>query len=233
MGADLITLLFFSGISGSARINKLISPDFKKQLIILSTQGIELHKVAASEAISKVLKGHSIRTMYELPEKKVLVKTQLVRNNFLLDLNTLATSDFELDDYTISWKSIVDDKEGNVWGLTRDTLMVKYSMESRGYEKYTVDEAFQGVMVMRKKGELIYIGFNEKKQQILLRYDIAKDESFPILINGEPTVVNGYIHNMHYSKKYDVIYVAGNQGLFEFDFKNQKRKVFGFESPFP
>lgn len=212
------------------QISELVSPDFKKQLLVCTNTGVIFHRVKASEAIETVLKDRSIRAMVELPDRQIRVIDQL-EQQVILDLNELQYEIIDNQDCQFYWARMSRDDSGFIWAIDgREASIVKTSIADGTCRKIALPKT-HSIFTEMGDDHLILLYPENDDQAIVQKFDKHSEVVSPLLINGEPLVIDGFIHNLHYSNK-QVLYAVTSNGLYQFDLKNQTREIIGLEPPF-
>ncbi|MEO1258937.1 MAG: ATP-binding protein [Bacteroidota bacterium] len=210
--------------------SRLIGTDFKKELIVCNNSGIELYRVANSEAIETTLYGNSIRSIIEFEENKIYVKTQNLQEGILLNLNNFQ-SDISTFGCESSWRGLVRDGQDNFWSISTSESISRFSIAGNSCETFLLNSVI-GLLVPMDEDRLIYIDSDENNQESLWQFNMKSKNASPILINGQPALSEGFIQQILYSKKNKTIYVATSEGLHQYDLKNQTQQTLGYEAPF-
>lgn len=211
-------------------VANLISPDFKKQLLVCSNAGVEFHRVKASEAIETVLAGKSIRAMVELPDQQFWVVDQ-AGDDVILDLATLEYKEVDNSGCIIDWAKLSIDKTGHIWAVQRGEKTInKISTKDNSCHKIIMPSIHLNFTEMGSD-HLIILYTESNDRASVQKFDMINEVASPLLINGEPLIIDGFIHNLHYSDK-EVLYAVTSNGLYQFDLKNQTRDIIGLEPPF-
>ncbi len=214
---------FFKAMDGF-RIRKLISPDFKKQILICNTNGILLHKVKSSEAIQNYLASKSIRAIAELPNQEFLIATQN-EERFLLNIKNKSTRPIDLSHCKFKFQKIIPDGDGKLWAVGFNNF-IKYDPKTNICEKFPI--AVNGI----NKFDLLdndKIVFSNRKE--IGVYDLSNNSVKIFEVNGEVFKIPGFIHDLRIAEN-GMLWAATSQGLLRIDLDRGTVEVIGKEKPF-
>ncbi len=215
---------FLKELSSSV-INKLISENFKEQVIICSSKGIAFAKASASEAIQNILPNYSIRKMAELPDQRILITTQ-AKDRFIYNLKSGKLTLFDNTKCYFHYSTLIPDQEGNIWSSGFDGL-IKYEPETGACEIIENIPKKLGLFTFMNEHQVIMI--NERKTINI--YDFKSGITTRLREGLNDFILQGFPHDIHYSKD-GWCWIATSNGLYKIDIDAGVYEVLGFEAPF-
>ncbi|HMQ88117.1 MAG TPA: ATP-binding protein [Flavilitoribacter sp.] len=215
---------FFKNLA-EAGVNKVVSQDFKREIIICNSKGIKVHTVKASEAIRNFLPSYSIRAMAELPDEKYLIKTQF-GPEFIVDGRSNSVTPFKNPDCTMGWTKLYKDRNGHIWTNDVDK-MIEYDPVSNTCKQHFCQAEIFRLFAFISDRKIALVNRNEA----LYIHDLAAQKTEPFLVDGKQLIFPGYTHAVIYGL-HNLLWVATAQGLWKIDINTHKTEVLGYEPPF-
>ncbi|MCO6479327.1 MAG: response regulator, partial [Phaeodactylibacter sp.] len=219
---------FFKSSLLKGAVLNLKSPDFKRQLLACHFKGILLQTVKATNAISHILPGVSVRVMKELPDKRIIIATQQSGGTeFIYDPETGTLEDWPNPECHMGVSKLIEDGKGFIWGMKR-SYFLKYDPSTNSCQKFPVS-ASNIVFAFVGGSKIAYL--EKGSPEHLALFDRNNGASSPVAIGGGPLNVEGFVHDMLYSRS-GLLWIATTQGLVKVDLEKQSAEVIGLDEPF-
>ncbi len=219
---------FAPALLRGAFITNLKSPDFKRQLQACHTKGILLQTVKATEAISHLLPGTSMRVMRELRDGRIIIATQdKSGTEFILDPKTGRLENWAKTACLMGQAKLEEDEKGFLWGMKRP-FFVKYDQTTNTCRTFPVI-ASSIVFAFAGGNDIAFIEADNPEHLAL--FDRNTGVSRPVIIGGKPLKIEGFVHDMLYSRA-GLLWIATTQGLVRVDLEKQTSAVIGLTEPF-
>ncbi len=218
---------FFESLSLSKLgVREVKGEDFKKQLLICSDQGVQIHRVKSTDAIQTYASGFAIRAMTELPNGEIHIATQ---GNLRLRLN-LATKTIkrvDLGNCQMQYHKFISDGTGQFWGaLFKD--LAKYDPTTNSCDVYPTDASQIRVFDFLDQDRVIFIDFN---QEIGMN-DLNDRTTTRFKVDGENYKVTGFVHDLMVAKN-GLAWAVTTSGLYKIDLAANQVEVIGGDAIIP
>lgn len=207
-------------------VRNVVSPDFKKQLLVNKEQGLRMHLVKDENAIRQSLGAHSIRAMIELPNQQALVTTQGSRQFLLNTTTNTATARLEEFD-RIGHINIAQQGNGQVLLGSKEGFYL-YDHQAEAVRLISPPEIID-VRAWEKIDDHRIV-FQQGRHHLNI-YDRSSGKVRPVKANGEVVYIEGFTHDILYGRD-GLLWVATARGLHKINLETEEMEVIGTEAPF-
>ncbi len=217
---------FFEPLKGG-HFHRVVSSDFKQQLIICNVNGILLHKVKSFDAIQNFLPEANARAIAEVGEQQYLVTTESPYR-FIINKKTNQTYPIETPDCHYQERTLIRDDEGNIWAAGTKDGLIKFNPFTNTCQKIPTDgKRIQFYFTFISPSQIAMLA----RDKHLYIHDLQSGKTTPFLVDGEPLVLSVNVQDMLYRQD-GLLWVATVKGLYKIDLKAGIVEVLGHEAPF-
>jgi len=222
---------YSSVVAGKTDIVRLAGKDFRRQVFLLTNNGLYCAGLREKDVIRQALKDKWISSMASLPDGRLLINT-VDEGWFAYDETTGSTVPFQGTDcgtHHLTFgkgmkQQIIPDDRGNLWFLSHRHL-VKYHPATNDCSIFDLGSS-SSLFAFVREGLVIY----QHKRLGISFFDLHTQEQVSFG-PGIPEKLNGFIRDILVDSK-GILWIPTNNGLWRIDIDEGKSEVLGLKHGF-
>ncbi|MEM9258034.1 MAG: ATP-binding protein [Bacteroidota bacterium] len=206
-------------------VTRLVSNDFKQQVIVCHERGFLLQTVQSTEAIRAFPLNISVRQLADYGPDRILVATQNVQR-FVLNTQNGNFSNLNPLLAPIKAMCIERDQAGYLWAV-KDSTFLRFSTASEVVETFPIDLKILRFFTLLGDKKIAYLTSGNE----IAIYDLRSRRSTRFKVAGEVLQIEGFIHDLQLGPSGQLL-VATSLGFWRIDLSAETAELYGNAAPF-